>query len=72
MAPDSVTACRATAAGSSDAALVVGERFHLDAVDWYRRAVAPPAGLTTVSRGYREPVCFDTEVNVAHGRARGG
>jgi len=26
--------------------------------------------LTTVSRGYREPVCFDTEVNVAHGRAR--
>ncbi len=28
--------------------------------------------LTTTSRGYREPVCFDTEVNVAHGRARGG
>jgi L-ascorbate metabolism protein UlaG (beta-lactamase superfamily) len=26
--------------------------------------------LTTVSRGYREPVCFDTEVNIAHGRAR--
>jgi len=28
--------------------------------------------LTTVSREYREPVCFDTEVNVAHGRSRGG
>jgi L-ascorbate metabolism protein UlaG (beta-lactamase superfamily) len=28
--------------------------------------------LTTVSRTYREPVCFDTEINVAHGRARGG
>jgi L-ascorbate metabolism protein UlaG (beta-lactamase superfamily) len=28
--------------------------------------------LTTVSREYREPVCFDTEVNVAHGRTRGG
>ena len=26
--------------------------------------------LTTVSREYREPVCFDTEVNVAHGRTR--
>ena len=28
--------------------------------------------LTTVSREYREPVCFDTEVNVAHDRTRGG
>lgn len=28
--------------------------------------------LTTVSREYREPTCFDTEVNVAHGRSRGG
>ncbi|HEY1504246.1 MAG TPA: MBL fold metallo-hydrolase [Stellaceae bacterium] len=28
--------------------------------------------LTTVSREYREPVCFDTEVNIAHGRTRGG
>jgi L-ascorbate metabolism protein UlaG (beta-lactamase superfamily) len=28
--------------------------------------------LTTVSRGYREPVCYDTEVNVAHGRKRAG
>jgi L-ascorbate metabolism protein UlaG (beta-lactamase superfamily) len=28
--------------------------------------------LTTVSRNYREPVCFDTEVNVAHNRSRGG
>jgi hypothetical protein len=28
--------------------------------------------LTTVSREYREPVCFNTEVNVAHGRTRGG
>jgi hypothetical protein len=26
--------------------------------------------LITVSHGYREPVCFDTEVNVAHGRKR--
>jgi hypothetical protein len=24
--------------------------------------------LVTVSRGYREPVCFNTDANVAHGR----
>ena len=36
-------------AGSTDAALRVGERFHLDPVDWYRRA-APPAALAEVSR----------------------
>ncbi len=35
--------------GSTDAALRVGERFHLDPVDWYRRA-APPAALAEVSR----------------------
>jgi len=26
--------------------------------------------IVTVSREYREPVCFDTEVNIAHGRPR--
>jgi hypothetical protein len=26
--------------------------------------------LVTVSRGYREPVCFDTEINIANGRKR--
>ena len=36
-------------AGSTDAALRVGERFHLDPVDWYRRAAPPPA-LATVSQ----------------------
>jgi len=25
------------------------------------------ANLVTVSRGYREPVCFNTEVNLARG-----
>ena len=36
-------------ARSTEAALRVGERFHLDAVDWYRRA-ARPAFLGDVSR----------------------
>jgi L-ascorbate metabolism protein UlaG (beta-lactamase superfamily) len=27
-------------------------------------------GLVTVSRGYREPVCFNTEINIAQGRKR--
>jgi L-ascorbate metabolism protein UlaG (beta-lactamase superfamily) len=27
-------------------------------------------GLVTVSRGYREPVCFNTEINIAGGRKR--
>lgn len=35
---------------STEAALRVGERFHLDPVDWYRRA-APPASLPQVSQG---------------------
>jgi hypothetical protein len=26
--------------------------------------------LVTVSREYREPVCFDSEINIAHGRRR--
>jgi L-ascorbate metabolism protein UlaG (beta-lactamase superfamily) len=26
--------------------------------------------LVTVSRGYRQPTCFDTEINLAHGRKR--
>jgi len=26
--------------------------------------------LVTVSREYREPVCFDTEVNISRGRKR--
>ena len=36
-------------AGATDAALRVGERFHLDPVDWYRRA-SPPPSLAMVSR----------------------
>lgn len=36
-------------AASTDAALRVGERFHLDPVDWYRRALRPPS-LASVSR----------------------
>jgi hypothetical protein len=28
--------------------------------------------IITVSRGYREPVCFDTENNIAHKRAGSG
>jgi L-ascorbate metabolism protein UlaG (beta-lactamase superfamily) len=27
-------------------------------------------GLVTVSRGYREPVCFNTEINIQNGRKR--
>jgi hypothetical protein len=26
--------------------------------------------LVTVSRGYREPTCFDTEINIENGRKR--
>lgn len=40
--------------GSTDAALRVGERFHLDPVDWYRRAAPPPVALVDVARSVWE------------------
>jgi predicted DNA-binding transcriptional regulator YafY len=35
---------------ASEGAARVGDRFHLDPVDWYRRAGAPPAHLPAVAR----------------------
>ncbi len=49
--------------GSTDAALRVGERFHLDPVDWYRR-VQPPPLLGVVSnavwRGERLSIDYES------------
>ncbi len=39
--------------GATEAALRTGERFHLDPVDWYRRA-PPPPWLQVVSRAVRD------------------
>ena len=56
-------------ASSTDLALRVGERFHLDPVDWYRRAPVP-AWLTVVSRGVWEGrrLSIDYESWEARGR----
>ena len=49
--------------GSTDAALRVGERFHLDPLDWYRRT-APPPLLVAVSqavwRGRRLSIDYES------------
>jgi predicted DNA-binding transcriptional regulator YafY len=49
---------------ATDAALRVGERFHLDPVDWYRRAPATPPLLGTVSqavwRGHRLSIDYES------------
>lgn len=50
-------------AGSTDAALRVGERFHLDPVEWYRRTRAPallPMVSQSVWRGQRLSIDYES------------
>ena len=64
---DDIRAAVGPGEGDEPLLFLFGDTYHLEPEPLFQALKDDNPNLVTVSRGYREPVCFHTDVNIARG-----